>query len=138
LLLPSIRDGSTWGYSPPSARPSVGAVNTWRGGFLLAQALPQKVETMDRLQIEKKGGVAGFGGPNLKSRGELALSKLSPADRAAVEGLFKEPQKAGPRGAADAFSYHITRQTGAGPQTIEVPESAVPAVVRDSVKDVLE
>jgi hypothetical protein len=87
---------------------------------------------------KRKGGIAGFGGPNLKSRGELALSKLSPADRAAVEGLFKEPQKAGPRGAADAFSYHITRQTGAGPQTIEVPESAVPAVVRDSVKDVLE
>lgn len=95
---------------------------------------------MDRLQIERIGGVAGFGGPHLKSRGELALSDLSPADRQAVEGLFSDPQKAMPThpGEADAFRYRITRQTAAGSQTIEVPGNAVPGVVRDSVKDVLE
>jgi hypothetical protein len=95
---------------------------------------------MDRVQIERIGGLAGFGGPHLKSRGELALSDLSAADRQAVEGLFKEPQKAAPAppGPVHPFRYLITRQTASGPQTIEVPESAVPAVVRDSVKDVLE
>jgi hypothetical protein len=76
LLLLLIRDGSTWGCSP-----------------LLAEPLPRKVENMDRLHIERVGGLAGFGGPHLKSRGELELSDLSPADKQAVEGLFKDPQK---------------------------------------------
>jgi hypothetical protein len=122
LLLPSIRDGNTWGYSP-----------------LLAQPLP-KAETVDRLQIERIGGFAGFGGPHLKSRGELALSDLAPADRQAVEDLFNDPQKAVPAhpGEADAFRYRITRQTAARTQTIEVPGNAVPAALRDSVRDVLE
>ena len=77
LLLPSIKDGKPSGYSPALAQPS-----------------PGKVESVDRLKIEKKGGVAGFGGHHLKSRGELALSDLSAADRAALEALFNDPQKA--------------------------------------------
>jgi hypothetical protein len=95
---------------------------------------------VDRLQIERIGGLAGFGGPHLKSRGELALSNLSPADRQAVEDLFSDPRKAvpAPPGEADAFRYRITRQTAAGPQTIEVQGNAVPAALRDSVRDVLE
>jgi len=95
---------------------------------------------VERLQIERIGGVAGFGGPHLKSRGELALSDLSPADRQAVEDLFRDPQKAAPAhpGEADAFRYRITRQTAAGAQTIELPGHAVPAALRDSVRDVLE
>ena len=95
---------------------------------------------MDRLQIERIGGYAGFGGPHLKSRGELALSDLSPADRHAVEDLFDNPQEAVPAhpGQADAFRYRITRQTATGSQTIEVPGDAVPAALRDSVRDVLE
>ena len=36
------------------------------------------------------------------------------------------------------FSYRITRQTAEGTQTIEVPDNAVPAALRDSVRDVLE
>jgi hypothetical protein len=98
------------------------------------------VHNVDRLQIERLGGFAGFGGPHLKSRGELALSDLSPADRQAIEDLFRDPQKAKPThpGEADAFRYRITRQTAAGTQTIEVPGNAVPAAVRDSVKDSLE
>ncbi len=95
---------------------------------------------MDRLQIERIGGLAGFGGPHLKSRGELSLSNLSPSDRKAVESLFNNPQKAMPAhpGEADAFRYRITRQTPAGPQTIEVPGDFVPAALKDSVRDVLE
>ena len=91
---------------------------------------------MDRLKIERVGGVAGFGGPHLKSRGELALSDLSPADQKTVESLFADPKKvpATHPGQADAFSYRITR----GAHTIEIPEHAVPATIKNSVKDVLE
>jgi hypothetical protein len=126
LLLLSITDGSRWGYSP-----------------LLAQPLPGKADSVVRLQIERIGGLAGFGGSHLKSRGELALSDLSPADRQAIDDLFsarQKDQKDAPvlPSEADAFRYRITRQTAAGPQTIEVPEKAVPAALRDSVKDVLE
>jgi hypothetical protein len=95
---------------------------------------------MDRLQIERMGGLAGFGGPHLKSRGEMSLLQMSPADRQAVESLFSElATTLTPRpGHADAFRYRITRQTPSGPQTIEVPEERVPASVRDCVKDILE
>ncbi len=123
LLLPSIRDGGTLGCSA-----------------LLAQPFPGKAQDVDRLQIERIGGLAGFGGPHLKSRGELALSDLSSADRRAVDDLFNNLQKAEPPhpGEADAFRYRITRMAAAGPQTIEVPDNAVPAALKESVKDVLE
>jgi hypothetical protein len=140
LLLPSIRVGSKWGYSALSELPSIRAGSTWGYIPLQAQPLPRKVESMDRLQIERIGGIVGFGGPHLKSRGEVALSDLSPADRQAVESLFANPQRAMPGhpGEADAFRYRITRQTATGTQTIEVPGNAVPAALRDSVRDVLE
>lgn len=92
------------------------------------------------MQVERIGGFAGFGGPHLKSRGEVVFSNLSPADRKATESLFNNPQRSQPGqvGAADVFRYRLTRQTTAGAETIEVPEDAVPASVRDSVRDVLE
>ena len=95
---------------------------------------------MTSLKIERVGGLAGFGGPHLKSRGEVAHSDLSPADQKAVEALFADPKKVAPApaGQADAFRYKITRQGPAGAQTIEVPEHAVPAALKNSVKDVLE
>jgi hypothetical protein len=98
------------------------------------------MESVDRLQVERIGGLAGFGGPHLKGRGELALSDLSPADRHAIEALFNDPHKVVPvhPGEADAFRYRVTRLTVAGSQTIEVPGNAVPAALRDSVRDVLE
>ncbi|MCP3461678.1 MULTISPECIES: protealysin inhibitor emfourin [unclassified Bradyrhizobium] len=88
------------------------------------------------MKIERVGGFAGFGGPHLKSRGEVALSDLSLVDQKTVESLFADPKKvpATHPGQADAFSYRITR----GAQTIEVPEHAVPSTIRNSVKDVLE
>jgi hypothetical protein len=123
LQLPSIKDGNKWDYSA-----------------LLAQPLSQKGQSVDRLQVERIGGFAGYGGPHLKSRGEVALSDLPPADRQLVESLFNQPQRGAPAhpGEADAFRYRLTRHTAAGPQTVEVPHSAVPATVRDSVKDVIE
>ena len=91
---------------------------------------------MDRLKIERVGGVAGFGGPHLKSRGEVTLSDLPAADQKTVESLFADPGKvsAAHPGQADAFTYRITR----GGKTIEVPEHAVPSTIKNSVKDVLE
>jgi hypothetical protein len=125
LLLPLITDGNTWGCSH---------------GPLQAQPVSERAESVDRLKIERIGGFAGFGGPHLKSRGEVALSDLSPADRQAVDELFNDPQKAAPRpaGEADAFRYRITRETAAGARAIEVPGNAMPAPLRDCVKDVLE
>ena len=94
---------------------------------------------MDRIQIERTGGFAGFGlpGSHVRSRGEIVLSELSSADRAATDALFDSKGGAEPH-MPDGFRYRITRQTATGPQTIEVPESKVPAALRDSVKDVLE
>jgi hypothetical protein len=95
---------------------------------------------MDRVHVERIGGIAGFGGPHLKSRGQVTLSDLSSSDRQAVQGLFSEPEKASTAhpGEADAFRYRLTRETPMGPQTVEVPGHAVPQALKDSVTDVLE
>jgi hypothetical protein len=92
---------------------------------------------VDRLKIERTGG-HGFGGPHLKSRGELALSELSSADRQAVDTLFSGVTRI-PPSKPDEFLYSVTRETAAGKQTIEkVPESVVPMAIRNIVRDVLE
>ena len=91
----------------------------------------------DQLKIERLGGFAGFGGPHLKSRGELSTSELSPADLAALEALFQEGAAAGAAN-PDGFVYRITRNAGDQEQTIEVPEHEVPEAIRNSVKDTLE
>jgi len=90
---------------------------------------------MDQLYIERVGGLGGFGGPNLKSTGQVARSKLSAADQSAVEALFANPPSEAPK--PDEFSYRLTRQTPSGPQTIQVPERHVPIAVRSIVKDKL-
>lgn len=122
LLLLSTKDGNRWGFSD-----------------LRAQTLPGKVESVDRLKIERVGGLAGFGlpGSHLKSKADLAMSELSPADRSAVDALFESKEKASPP-MPDAFRYRITRHTSKGPQTIEVAEDRVPMVLKSSVKDELE
>ena len=93
---------------------------------------------MDKLKIERVGGLAGFGGPNLKSSGEHAMSALSAADQGAVEALFQNPTAhKTPKGAADTFRYRITRNRNGQDETVEVPESAVPAALKASVTDKL-
>jgi hypothetical protein len=39
---------------------------------------------------------------------------------------------------ADSFRYRVTRDTPNGQETVEIPESAVPPELRDSVKDELQ
>jgi hypothetical protein len=106
---------------------------------LLAQALPGKVQSMDRLYIERVGGLAGFGlpGSHLKSKGDITKSELSPADRSALDALFDSKEKPAPP-MPDGFRYRITRQSSKGPQTIEVPEDGVPMALKNCVKDELE
>jgi len=93
------------------------------------------------LTIERLGGFAGFGGPGsrLRSHGTYSFDKLSPTDQARVEDWFRTggQSAAAPR-VPDAFRYRITRTTPNGEETVEVPESAVPPSLRDSVKDELQ
>lgn len=93
----------------------------------------------DQLQIERIGGFAGYGlpGSHLRSRGELSISELSPADLQAVEALFqRKDQSATPK--PDGFVYRITKKSGSDSQTIEVPDDSVPMAIRNAVKDTLE
>jgi hypothetical protein len=96
---------------------------------------------VDRLQIERIGGLAGFGGPRLKSKGDVALADVAPDVKAAVDKLFSDPRfrseaavLSAPRTESHPFFYRITREA----TTITVPESEVPSALKDSVKDVLE
>jgi len=99
---------------------------------------------MGTVKLERIGGVGGFGGPHLKSRGELSFAELTAADQAAVNALFAKQVKGTARGMApnphlrDGFSYRISRQTASGTETVEVPESMVPAALLSSVKDTIE
>ena len=92
---------------------------------------------MTVLRVERLGGLPGIGGPrsHLRSCGEIALSDLSPADRAAIENLFRNPPRPAPSALRDAFRYRLSRDGAAGAETVEVPETAVPASVAAIVKD---
>jgi hypothetical protein len=92
---------------------------------------------MAKLQVERIGGLPGFGGArsHLRSRGEVELSDLSAADQQAVESLFQLPDKPRPSQMRDGFQYRITRNTAKGIETIVVPEEALPSTLRGCVKD---
>jgi hypothetical protein len=95
---------------------------------------------MDVVTIERLGGFAGFGGPNLKSEGQISFSDLSPPDQAAVTGLFEPGRKTGPAKSPpaaipDAFHYRLTRVIDGRPRSVEAPEEAVPAPLLASIRD---
>ena len=94
-----------------------------------------------RLEIERLGGLAGFGlpGSRLRSRGQLDIAQLSAADRLAVDRLFDSPLEGKPArdDVRDAFRYRLTRQTAHGARTIEVSEQHVPAALKDCLSDEL-
>ena len=110
----------------------------WMLAGKLSVSEPTGDHPMDRIEIEKIGGFAGFGGPGskLKSKGEVFLSSLSSTDRSRVEKLFAAPKS--PLSHPDAFRYRLSRQTSSGLQSVEVPEEHVPESVRSSVVDTLE
>ncbi len=92
---------------------------------------------MAKLQVERIGGIAGFGGAgsHLRSRGEVELTDLSAAEQQAVDSLFQSRDKPKSSQMRDGFQYRITRNTANGVETIVVPEEAVPATIRGSLKD---
>lgn len=91
------------------------------------------------LQVERIGGLAGFGGvkSHVRSRGQLDLAALTPAEQQAVEALFQSHGEAKAAQMRDGFRYKITRITSAKSETIEAPESIVPAALVRCVKDEL-
>ena len=104
----------------------------------------------DRLTIERRGGLGGFGlpGSRVKSGGEILLSKLSAADRKIIDALFAAVAKiadavkeikaaAPPVPNPDGFIYRLTRTINGKPRTIEVTEDRVPEAVRNAVKATL-
>ena len=98
---------------------------------------------MGTLKIERIGGLGGFGGSHLKSRGEHLFESLSATDQATVDNLFTVANSSARnmRGGSqmrDGFNYRISRDTSAGIQTIEVPESMVPEALKSSVEDLIE
>ena len=92
---------------------------------------------MSKLQVERIGGFAGFGGArsHLRSHGEIDLETLSPEEQQAVESLFQSHGNTKPSQVCDGFLYRITRTTAKGVETIEVPENLVPAAIGQCVKD---
>ncbi len=91
----------------------------------------------DRVDIERLGGFAGFGGGHLRSRGSAQGRELAPAVRAQVASLLEghAPRAAAVPGAADGFRYRLTLASSG--KSVEVPEADVPAELRDKVRDEL-
>ena len=97
---------------------------------------------MDRLTIERKGGIGGFGMANspIKSGGELDLSTLSADQKAHIDDLFRNPAAhQGTGKVSHPFRYRLSRPKGGGQEeSVEVDESAVPEWMSGVVKDRLQ
>ncbi len=94
---------------------------------------------MAMLQVERIGGIAGFGagGSHLRSQGEVDMASLSSHEQEAVEALFQSDPKTDPSKMRDGFRYKISRTTASGTETVEAAESAVPPAIAQCVKDKL-
>jgi len=92
---------------------------------------------MALLQIERIGGLAGFGGANahVRSLGQLETDTLSPEHQRAVEDLFKPTGKSKDARICDGFRYRISRTRSGKTETIEAPEERVPVALTQCVKD---
>ena len=91
------------------------------------------------LYIEKLGGLANIGGTqsHIRSRGQLRTEVLTEKELQSVESLFASKSESETPAVADGFRFRISRTTAAGTETVEVPESRVPAALASSVKDEL-
>lgn len=94
---------------------------------------------MAKLQVERIGGLAGFGSAraHIRSQGAIDSATLSTADQQAVERLFQAKGRSPPSPARDTFRYRISRTTADGVEITEVPEEDVPAALCECVKDEL-
>jgi hypothetical protein len=94
---------------------------------------------MGMLQVERIGGLAGFGAgsSHLRSQGEVDMASLSSHEQEAVEALFRSDPKTDASQVRDGFRYKISRTTASGTETVEAAESAVPPAIAQCVKDKL-
>lgn len=93
---------------------------------------------MSIIHVERVGGLAGFGGANLESRGDKAYADLSADDQRAVDALFAaRGSKADDGPVRDGFRYKLSRKTAKGIESVEVPERVVPAALAAVVRDTL-
>jgi hypothetical protein len=94
---------------------------------------------MPLLHVERIGGLAGFGGTqsHIRSHGQVDDAALSDSDKRTVEELFHSPGRAKASQTRDEFRYRISRSTPAGTETVEIPESLVPRMLTQCVKDEL-
>lgn len=93
---------------------------------------------MEMVDVERLGGLAGFGlpGSRLRSRGQVDPARLASADRQRLEALFA--RRAGQRPPLpDGFRYRLTRRIAGRTEVIEVDEEDLPLPVRDCVQDEL-
>jgi len=92
---------------------------------------------MGILYVEKLGGLAGFGGTRarIRSRGQIDSAALSATDQKAIDLLFEAGPHPTPSRGADYFRFRISRAAASGTESIEVPESSVPAALASCVKD---
>jgi hypothetical protein len=95
---------------------------------------------MDELDIERLGGLGGFGMENsrLRSRGTVSLGKLPEADQQVVQDLFSGKSSPKESKMRDGFTYRIVWHSDKGERTIEVPEQLVPQSLTSAVRDTLE
>jgi hypothetical protein len=93
---------------------------------------PRKPAPVDRLRIERRGGLAG-----LRASGEVDCATLCEADRAALDALFgrRAPLPRSP--GADRYIYTLTRQTARGAKKLEVPEHLLPESLAAAVREKL-
>jgi hypothetical protein len=92
----------------------------------------------DRLDVERLGGLAGFGGGHLRSVGKVWGHQLTAGERQRMADLMSPvspTQGHATPAVTDGFRYRLTLAGQAG--SVEVAEAALPAVVRDCVQDEL-
>ena len=92
---------------------------------------------MAMLQVERLGGLAGFGGAggHVRSMGQLDMETLSAEEQRVVEGLFQSKGMAQASEICDGFCYRISLISARRTETIQAMEVAVPIFLARCVKD---
>lgn len=95
----------------------------------------------DRIELERLGGLGGFGlpGSHIRSRAVFSADQLHEDERRLLATLLDAGgSSASPTpGAADAFRCRVTIERAGRRQVIEVPESALPARLTAQIRDEL-
>lgn len=88
------------------------------------------------IDVERFGGLAGYGGSRLRSLGHILASDLSVCDQTTLYALFLRPVET-PAWMRDAFHYHLSWCSDCGPQSMVIPEAAAPEAIKNCVHDEL-